>query len=106
MENNNKTPQKNIDVDSMGNSLAITRKQTGKHSYGTLFLKKCSMNRRGDKTIYLRPEYHERLSRIVQVIGGNHLPLYAYLDNILKHHFKVFEDTIAKEFKEKYKALF
>ena len=52
-------------------------------SYGDHFLKTHSMAKRGDKSIYISQEYHERLSRIVQVIGKDEIPLYAYLDNIL-----------------------
>lgn len=82
------------------------RKQTGKRSYGSLFLKRQSMNRRGDKSIYVRQEYHERLSRIVNIIGGGDIPLYAYLDNILKHHFELFGEDIIKDFDKMNKPLF
>lgn len=82
------------------------RKQTGKRSYGSLFLKRHTMNRRGDKTIYVRQEYHERLSRIVHIIGGGNMPLYAYLDNILKHHFELFGEDIIKDYDKMNKPLF
>lgn len=75
-------------------------------SYGEHFLKTHSMTKRGDKSIYIRQEYHERLSRIVQVIGKDAIPLYAYLDNILEHHFEMFEKAIIDDFKEKFKPLF
>ena len=75
-------------------------------SYGDHFLKTHSMTKRGDKSIYIRQEYHERLSRIVQVIGKDDLPLYAYLDNILEHHFEVFEKAITADFNEKFKPIF
>lgn len=75
-------------------------------SYGERFLKNHSMNRRGEKSIYLRQEYHERLSRIVQVIGDDKIPLYAYLDNILEHHFEEFEKAITENFNEKFKPIF
>jgi len=52
-------------------------------SYGEHFLRTHSMTKRGDKSIYIRQEYHERLSRIVQVIGKDEIPLYAYLDNCI-----------------------
>lgn len=81
-------------------------KQTGKRSYGSVFLKRHSMNRRGDNAIYVRQEYHERLSRIVQVIGAGNIPLYAYLDNILNHHFELFEEEITKDFDKMNKPLF
>lgn len=75
-------------------------------SYGDHFLKTHSMTKRGDKCIYIRQEYHERLSRIVQVIGKDEIPLYAYLDNILEHHFELFEKAITDDFNEKFKPIF
>lgn len=75
-------------------------------SYGEHFLKTHSMTKRGDKSIYIRQEYHERLSRIVQVIGKDEIPLYAYLDNILEHHFELFEKAITDDFNEKFKPIF
>ncbi len=75
-------------------------------SYGEHFLKTHSMTKRGDKSIYIRQEYHERLSRIVQVIGKDDIPLYAYLDNILEHHFELFEKAITDDFNEKFKPIF
>lgn len=94
--------------------LAITplqreKKRTKKSldgSYGDHFLKTHSMTKRGDKSIYIRQEYHERLSRIVQVIGKDQIPLYAYLDNILEHHFEAFEKAIIEDFNEKFKPIF
>jgi len=81
-------------------------KQTAKRSYDTLFLKSTSLDSKGDKTIYVRPQYHERLSRIAQVIGSGSIPLYAYLDNILKHHFDQYEQEIIKDFNKKNKPIF
>ena len=75
-------------------------------SYGSHFLKTHSMTKRGEKSIYIRQEYHERLSRIVQVIGKDQIPLYAYLDNILEHHFEIFEKAITEDFNEKFKPIF
>ncbi len=81
-------------------------KKSSDESYGDRFLKTHSMTKRGDKSIYIRQEYHERLSRIVQVIGGDKIPLYAYLDNILEHHFELFEKGITEDFNEKFKPIF
>lgn len=81
-------------------------KQSLEGSYGDHFLKTHSMTKRGDKSIYIREEYHERLSRIVQVIGKDKIPLYAYLDNILEHHFEMFEKAITDDFNEKFKPIF
>lgn len=82
------------------------QKRASDVGYGERFLNSHNMTRRGDKSIYIRQEYHERLSRIVQVIGSDKIPLYAYLDNILEHHFELFEKAITEDFNEKFKPIF
>lgn len=75
-------------------------------TYGKEFLQLNKMQKRGDKSIYLSSQHHQRLSRIVQVIGKDEIPLYAYLDNILEHHFEMFEKAITDDFNEKFKPIF
>jgi hypothetical protein len=75
-------------------------------SYGERFLGSHTMTRRGEKSIYIRSEHHERLSRIIQVIGEDKIPLYAYLDNIIEYHFEEFEKSITDDFNKKYKPIF
>lgn len=75
-------------------------------SYIEQFLTHHTMTKRGDKSIYIRPEYHERLSRIIQIIADEQIPLYAYLDNILAHHFEMFEKEITDDFNNKYRPIF
>ena len=101
MENNKKN-EKDLTVGSSSKNKQSKKKKR----YGVSFLKKHSMNRRGNKTIYVRQEYHERLSRILQVIGNGNIPLYAYLDNILKHHFELFEEDIKQEYHKNSKPIF
>lgn len=82
------------------------QKRVSDIGYGERFLDSHTMTRRGDKSIYIRQEYHERLSRIVQVIGKDKIPLYAYLDNILEHHFEQFEKAITEDFNDNFKPIF
>lgn len=84
----------------------VRSKKASELTYGERFLVSHSMNRRGEKSIYIRQEYHERLSRIVQVIGDDKIPLYAYLDNILENHFAEFEKAITENFNDKFKPIF
>ena len=88
------------------NNTSDTKGHEAQNTYEQMFLKMAAMQRRGNKSIYVSPEHHERLTRIVQTIGGDKIALFAYLYNILEHHFSMFEGTITKEFKEKYKGLF
>ena len=48
------------------------------------------------KTIYLRAEYHERIQRILRIIGKDKVSLFSYVDNVLEEHFKNYENEIRK----------
>lgn len=81
-------------------------KKSNDIKYLEQFLTHHTMNKRGNKSIYIRPEYHERLSRIIQIVADDQIPLYAYLDNILAHHFEMFEQEITADFNNKYRPIF
>lgn len=80
-------------------------RNTVKADYEAIFFKNPDTNARDGKTVYIRPDFHEKLSRIVQVIGDNKLSIYAYLDNILEYHFEEFGEQIIKSFNDKYKPI-
>lgn len=103
---NSETNEKTVTEKKAVQNPKKSSKLKNTENYGTQFLISHSMKKRGDKTIYIRKEYHERLSRIIQVIGKDEIPLYAYLDNILEHHFELFEEAITLDFNEHFKPLF
>ena len=80
-------------------------KKEGNQDYESLFFKRPASNARDGKTVYIRPDFHERLSRIVQVIGEDKISIYAYLDNLLDYHFQEFGEEIIKSFNDKYKPI-
>jgi hypothetical protein len=80
-------------------------KKANEADYEKLFFKRAETNARNGKSVYIRPDFHERLSRIVQVIGEDKITIYAYLDNLLEHHFQEFGEDITKSFNEKYKPI-
>ncbi|MEL1243871.1 DUF3408 domain-containing protein [Flavobacterium sp. DGU11] len=73
--------------------------------YESLFLRNTEGNARLGKSVYIRQDFHERLTRIVQVIGEDKVSLYSYLENLLEYHFKEFGDEIKKSFDDKYKPI-
>lgn len=73
--------------------------------YEKTFFKRAETNARNGKSVYIRPDFHERLSRIVQVIGEDKITIYAYLDNLLEYHFQEFGEDITKSFNDKYKPI-
>lgn len=81
-------------------------KKDNQSDYETIFFKRPETNARDGKTVYIRPEYHEKLFRIVQVIGEDKITIYGYLDNLLYYHFQEFGDQITKSYNDKYKPIF
>ncbi|AQX90557.1 MULTISPECIES: DUF3408 domain-containing protein [Elizabethkingia] len=94
-------PSKNKPLTTEKNKI----KKSSAGDYENIFFRKSETNARNGKTVYIRSEFHEKLSRIVQVIGEDKLSLYAYLDNLLDYHFKEFGDEIVRSFNEKYKPI-
>ncbi len=74
--------------------------------YEEFFFKDVKSTARHGKSVYIDPEHHKILSRIVQVIADDKLTIYAYLYNLLEHHFNEFEQQITISFNEKNKPIF
>ena len=70
-------------------------------NYGAFFFKEAEIKTRNGKVVYIRKEYHDRILKIVRVIGENELSLFSYLDNVLEHHFAMFQDDITELYREK-----
>ena len=67
----------------------------------TLFFKDSAIKTRSGKVVYIRKEYHDRILKIVRVIGENEFSLFGYLDNILEHHFNTYQDEITELYRKK-----
>ena len=76
-----------------------------KVDYDEIFMVNRFPSGRNGKVVYIRPEYHERLIRIVQLTREEKTTLYSYIDNILEHHFKEFGDDITDYFNERFKPI-
>lgn len=83
-----------------------TNKEYNSADYEELFFKDVKSTARHGKSVYIDPEHHKILSRIVQVIADDKLTIYAYLYNLLEHHFNEFEQQITTRFNEKNKPIF
>ncbi|MFZ4860892.1 DUF3408 domain-containing protein [Sphingobacterium sp. Mn56C] len=80
-------------------------KKVSDADYENIFFRRPDTNARDGKTVYIRPDFHEKLSRIVQVIGEDKITIYGYLDNLLDYHFQEFGEQITKSFNDKYKPI-
>lgn len=84
------------------------RRRRGKpQDYESLFIRGAGgITAREGKTVYIRKQYHDRILKIVRVIGGNDLSLFSYLDNVLEHHFALFQEEITTLYNKKDEGIF
>jgi hypothetical protein len=69
--------------------------------YETMFIKESNITARLGKTVYIRKEFHDRILKIVHVIGDNEISLFSYIDNIIAHHFETFQEDIIRSYNRK-----
>lgn len=81
------------------------RKNKGQ-DYESLFIRNIPITTRSGKTVYIRKEFHDRIMRIVQVIGFNEVSLFSYIDNVLEHHFNTYQDDISELYKQRTPDIF
>ncbi|MBA5793469.1 DUF3408 domain-containing protein [Flavobacterium sp. xlx-214] len=103
-------PQDNHVVENKNQEKVKSREKTKvssskKINYEETFLVNHYHSARSGKVVYIRPEYHERLLRMVQLTKEEKTTLYAYIDNILEHHFKEFGDDITNYFNHHFKPI-
>ena len=101
------TPEKEEEAASSSATKEEGRRRRGKgQDYERLFIRNAPSNTRSGKTVYIRKEFHERITRIVQVIGKNELSLYSYLDNVLEQHFATYQEEISELYKKRNSDIF
>ncbi len=82
------------------------RKRDNVPDYEALFIQEAGITARTGKSVYIRKGHHEKIMKIVQVIGRNQLSLFSYIDNVLNHHFESFKDEITELYNKNNKGIF
>ena len=78
-----------------------TPKKANRKEYESLFIRESDLPpARFGKSVYIRKEYHDRISQIISVIGAKEISLFGYIDNVLTHHFENFNEEIIQSFKK------
>ncbi|GHU63623.1 conjugal transfer protein [Bacteroidia bacterium] len=77
------------------------RRKRKPQDYESLFIRESTVTARLGKTVYIRKEFHDRILKIVQVVGGNEVSLFSYIDNVLAHHFENFQEDISQAYKQR-----
>lgn len=84
-----------------GGGKASSRKPPAKErwqEYEERFVRESEITARRGRQIYIRPEFHDRIQKIIQVIGGNGVSMASYVDNVLAAHFEEQRENITESF--------
>lgn len=104
--NNDKDKSQSVEAQENKPKEKIRVTAPKKRNYEEVFLTNRYPSGRSGKVVYIRPEYHERLLRIVQLTREEKTTLYSYIDNILEQHFNDFGTEIQEFFNERNKPIF
>ena len=99
-ESNKVTENKDINLESPN------RFTTKWEQYESKFIKNSKVTARLGKTVYIRKEFHDRIVKIIQVIGGNEVSLFSYIDNVLMDHFTTHQSEITEAYENRDRKLF
>lgn len=83
-----------------------SKKNESEEEYLELFIREVEMAARSGKLVYVRKEYHDRILRIIRVIGKDKLSLFGYIDHVLTQHFEEYEEVIKKLYKKHYEEVY
>lgn len=75
------------------------KKKKGK--YESLFIKQSDETARTGKTVYIRKKFHDRIRKIIQIVGDNEVSLFSYIDNVLAYHFDDFQEDISQIYEQR-----
>lgn len=92
--------KENIEVHENDTEIVTSQKETSKKRKGknpdfmSTFLKENYTSSRGGKNINIRGEFHKKIRKIISVIADNDLSFFGYIDNVLEHHFEMYENEV------------
>lgn len=82
------------------------RKRSKSPDYESLFIQEVGITARTGKSVYIRKDHHEKIMKIVQVIGKNQVSLFSYIDNVLSQHFATYQDEITELYNKNNESIF
>lgn len=95
------SPPETEKEETSGQPKEENRRKRKTQDYESLFIRESGITARLGKTVYIRKEFHDRILKIIQVVGGNEVSLFSYIDNVLAHHFDNFQEDISQAYKQR-----
>jgi hypothetical protein len=77
------------------------KRKRNRQDYEALFIRESNITARLGKTVYIRKEFHDRIQKIVRIIGADEVSLFSYIDNLIAHHFEMFQDDITELYRQR-----
>ena len=99
---------RDIEIVSTPKQRNNTRKKRGenKSEYEENYLHKIDLTVRSCKLVNVRQDYHERITKIVRVIGKDEVSLFEFIDNVLTEHFDKYENELTKLYNQNHEGIF
>lgn len=82
------------------------RKKNKAPDYESLFIQEVNIIARSGKSVYIRKEHHDKIMKIVRVIGKNEVSLFSYIDNVLSHHLSSYQEEITELYNKNNESIF
>ena len=95
----NRETKEHISVQSTV-SVTVSASTNNRNGYIGKFMTDAGFTVRPRKQIYIREETHERIMKLVNVVGKGQVSMSSYIDNIINEHFNVYDAEIKTAFEE------
>ncbi len=92
------TPQVPQSNKTKAKAVAANKEYIVKRDYEESFVRESGMTARKGKQVCIRSNFHDRIMKLIQVIGKNEVTIASYIDNVLASHFEDYQEDIAESF--------
>lgn len=92
------TPQVPQNRKNKTKDIAVNKECIEKRDYEESFMRESGMTARKGKQVCIRSNFHDRIMKLIQVIGKNEVTIASYIDNVLASHFEDYQEDIAESF--------
>lgn len=84
-------------------TVPIRKKRNNQGDFKAIFFSRMELEDR--QPLYVSRKVHERITAIVNEVGGRKSTVSSYVENIMLHHLETFKADIDKLYEEKFKHL-
>lgn len=81
----------------------VRKKRNNQGDFKAIFFSRMELEDR--QPLYVSRKVHERITAIVNEVGGRKSTVSSYVENIMLHHLETFKAEIDKLYEEKFKYL-